>query len=117
MSSAALQVKALQEMLAERAKAGQGPEGLAPAFFPKAAEVIVTPWVIAANQDFAFPKTRGERPPDYEEGVRYFAAVDALTADDIEVQRLLIEVFNLAKPLSALNEEPLRSRAIARLRG
>ena len=70
MSSAALQVRVLQEVLAERAKDGRGLEGLASAFFPKAAEVIVTPWVIAANQDFAFPKTQGERPPDYEEGVQ-----------------------------------------------
>lgn len=117
MSSAALQVKALQEVLAKRAQDGQGLEALAPAFFPKAAEATATPWIIAANQDFAFPKTQGERPPDYEEGVRYFAAVDALTADDVEVQRLLIEVFNLVKPLSALNEEPIRSRALARLWG
>jgi hypothetical protein len=43
-------------------------------------------------------------------------AVDALAADDVEVQRLLGEVGGLCKPLSALNEEPLRSRALAWLK-
>lgn len=39
--------------------------------------------------------------------------VDALTAEDEEVYRLLFEVLNLAKPLSTLREEPLRSRVEA----
>jgi hypothetical protein len=42
--------------------------------------------------------------------------VDALTAEDLEVQRLVVEVLNLAKPLSALREEPLRSRVEAHKR-
>ena len=41
-----------------------------------------------------------------------FRDVDALTAEDDEVHRL-VEVLNLAKPLSALREEPLRSRVEA----
>jgi hypothetical protein len=45
---------------------------------------------------------RGERPADLEEHGPYFADVDALMAEDLEVQRLVTEVFNLAKPLSAL---------------
>jgi hypothetical protein len=64
-------------------------------------------------RDFAYPGTRGQRPADLEEHGQYFADVDALTAEDIEVHRLLTEVFNLAKPLSALWEEPLRSRVEA----
>jgi 2-polyprenyl-6-methoxyphenol hydroxylase-like FAD-dependent oxidoreductase len=114
MSSAALQVRALQQLLTERANAGHGLEGFALAFFPKAAEVIATPWTLAANQDFAYPQTTGERPPDLAERGQYFAALDALMAEDVEVQRLMSEVFNLAKPLSILNEEPLRSRVLAR---
>ena len=115
MSSAALQVKALQQVLQERVAGGQELEGLALAFFPKAAETIRTPWTLAANQDFAFPQTQGERPTDLMARRQYFAAVDALTVEDVEVHRLMAEVFALAKPLSALSEEPLRSRALARL--
>jgi hypothetical protein len=80
------------------------------------AEVNTTPWLLAANLDLLFPQTKGERPPDLEEGVRYFAAVDALTREDVEVHRLLTEVFQLTKPLSVLYEEPLRSRVLERLR-
>jgi 2-polyprenyl-6-methoxyphenol hydroxylase-like FAD-dependent oxidoreductase len=116
MSSAALQVKALQQLLTERATAGQGLEGLALAFFPKAAEIIMTPWMLAAQQDLAYPQTQGERAADLEEGARYFAALDALIAEDIDVHRLLVEVFHLARPLSALREEPLRSRVLAQQR-
>lgn len=115
MTSAALQVQALQQVLTERAVNGQGLEKLAQTFFPKAAEVIATPWAINAAQDLAYPQTKGERPADMEEGARYFAAVDALTANDIEVHRLLSEVFGMVKPFSALQEEPLRSRVMAHL--
>ena len=116
MSSAALQVKALQQLLAERAAGPQTLDELAFAFFPKAAEVIATPWTLAANSDFAYPQTRGTRPPNLAEGAQYFAAVGALAAEDVEIQRLLAEVFNLAKPLSVLREEPLRSRVLERQR-
>jgi 2-polyprenyl-6-methoxyphenol hydroxylase-like FAD-dependent oxidoreductase len=110
MSSAALQVNALRHILMERSFSGRGTEGLASAFFPQAANIIFTPWTLAANQDLAYPQTKGERPANLAEGAQYFAAVGALAADDIEVHKLVAEVFNLAKPLSALREEPLQSR-------
>jgi 2-polyprenyl-6-methoxyphenol hydroxylase-like FAD-dependent oxidoreductase len=113
MSSAALQVQALQQVLTERAAGAWGLDGLALAFFPKAAEIIETPWTLAASRDFAYPRTQGQRPADLEESTQYFADVDALTADDLEVQRLVVDVLNLAKPLSALREEPLRRRVEA----
>jgi hypothetical protein len=53
---------------------------------------------------------------DLAERARYFAALDALTAEDVAVHRLLVEVLNLVKPLSALYEEPLPSRVLARRR-
>jgi len=114
MSSAALQVEALQQLLREYAITSQGLEGLAQTFLPKAAEIVLTPWTLAANQDLAYPRTQGERPADLEEGAQYFEALDALTAEDVEVYRLLIEVFHLVKPLAAIHEEPLRSRVLAR---
>jgi 2-polyprenyl-6-methoxyphenol hydroxylase-like FAD-dependent oxidoreductase len=115
MTSAALQVRALQTSLRDRAAQGSGLEGLASVFFPKAAEVISAPWILAANFDFAFPQTTGQRPPAMEEGARYFVALDVLQVEHIEVQRLLTEVFQLLKPLSALWDEPIRNRVLARL--
>ena len=111
---AALQVEALQQLLRECVLTSQGLAGLAQAFFPKAAAIVLTPWTLAANQDLAYPSTQGERPADLAEGAQYFAALDALTAEDVEVYRLLVEVAHLVKPLAALHEEPLRSRVLAR---
>ncbi|MEA2648954.1 MAG: hypothetical protein QOG61_1389, partial [Candidatus Binataceae bacterium] len=91
-----------------------GLEGLGAAFFPKAAEVIASPWLLAAASDFAYPQTTGERPPNMEDGGRYFAALDSLVAEDPAVHRLLVEVFQLARPLWELTSDPLRSRVIAR---
>jgi 2-polyprenyl-6-methoxyphenol hydroxylase-like FAD-dependent oxidoreductase len=115
MTSAALQVSVLEQILRERASGSGGLAGIASAFFSKAAEVINTPWTLAANFDFAYPQTRGERPPGMQEGALYFAALDSLQAEDIEVQRLVMEVFQLQKPLSALAAEPLRNRVLQRM--
>ena len=113
MSSAVLQVKQLEKLLGERAANGGGLEGLAAGFFPRAADVISAPWILAAGADFAFPQTKGERPPNLAEGRSYFAALDALTAEDPEVHRMVFEVFGLVRPLSALTSEPLLSRVLA----
>jgi 2-polyprenyl-6-methoxyphenol hydroxylase-like FAD-dependent oxidoreductase len=110
MSAAALQAQALQHTLSERAASAYGLDGLASSFFPQAAAIVERPWTLAALRDFAYPGTRGERPADLEAQAQYFADVDALTAEDIAVQRLVSDVLNLVKPLSALQEEPLRSR-------
>ena len=115
MSVAALQVRALQQLLTERGAESQGLEGLALAFFPKAAEVILTPWILAVGQDLAYPQTTGERPPNMAESAQYFAALNALAIEDQEVHKLLGEVFQLAKPLSVLMEESLQSRALEQL--
>ena len=115
MSSAALQARALGQLLEERANSPQGLEGIAAAFFPKAAEVVNAPWTLAANFDFAYPQTTGTRPPMPAEALRYFRALDALTADDVAIHKILAEVFGLARPLSALWDEPVRSRVLARM--
>jgi 2-polyprenyl-6-methoxyphenol hydroxylase-like FAD-dependent oxidoreductase len=112
MSSAALQVGELQALLVERGEGSRSLDGVAPAFFSRAAEVAETPWTLAATQDLAYPKTVGERPPGMQQGARYFAALNELAEEDLEVHRLLTEVFHLAKPMSALMQEPLRSRVV-----
>jgi 2-polyprenyl-6-methoxyphenol hydroxylase-like FAD-dependent oxidoreductase len=116
MSVAALQVRALQQLLADRSLEARGLDGLALSFFPKAADIAGNAWTLAGNLDLAYPHTKGNRPPDLKEQLAYFAAVDALAPQDVEVHRLLIEVGTLCKPLSALSEEPLRSRALAEQR-
>jgi 2-polyprenyl-6-methoxyphenol hydroxylase-like FAD-dependent oxidoreductase len=118
MSSAMLQVQALQSLLNERVAKGDGSPlaKLATAFYPRAADVIATPWILASAFDFAFPQTKGERPPNMSEGAAYFGALDALTAEDPEVHRTVLEVFQLARPLLALWQEPLFSRVTEKIR-
>ncbi len=77
--------------------------------------MISTPWTLAASADFAYPQTKGERPKDLEEGARYFQALEALSVADFKVQILIAEVLNLARPLSDLLTEPLRSRVMEHL--
>jgi hypothetical protein len=113
MSASALQAQALQQILSERAAGARGLDGLAGDFFSKAAAIVERPWTLAALRDFAYPRTRGERPTDLEEQAQYFADVDALTAEDIKIQRLVTEVLNLVKPFSSMQEESLRSRVEA----
>jgi hypothetical protein len=115
MSSAALQARALGELLAERTNSSHGLTEIAAAFFPKAAEVVNAPWTLAANFDFAYPQTTGRRPSMPPEMLRYFLTLDALTAEDVEIHRIMAEVFGLARPLSALLEEPVRGRVLARM--
>ena len=115
MSSAALQVEALQQVLRERSAGSGELDGLAAAFFPRAAQVIATPWTLAANLDLAYPQTVGDRSGLSRERGQYFAALNALAADDVEVQKLMTEVFHLARPLGALMDETLRSRVLAKI--
>jgi 2-polyprenyl-6-methoxyphenol hydroxylase-like FAD-dependent oxidoreductase len=117
MSSAALQAQALRDTLRGRAAQSRGIDGLAADFFPQAAAAISAPWTLAANFDFAYPQTRGERPPGMAAGAAYFAVLDSLQAEDIDVQRLVTEVLQLTRPISTLHEEPLLSRILARLQG
>jgi flavin-dependent dehydrogenase len=116
MSSAATQAGVLHKIMRERADESRGLDGLAAEFFPQAAALIGTPWILAATFDFIYPKTQGERPADIKETIRYLNALDSLQTEDIEVQRLTTEVLHLLKPLSVLWDDPLRSRVLARLK-
>jgi hypothetical protein len=116
MSATALQARALQQTLSERVAQSRGLAGIASSFFSTVAEINSTPWLLASSFDFAYPQTRGERPPDVEQRALYFAVVDQLQREDPAVQRLVTEVFQLLRPASALQEEPLRSRVLSRQR-
>ena len=115
MSAAARQANLLSEVLSEHLTQAGGPDGIAADFYFRATELNSTPWSLAAGFDFAFPPTRGERPAGTEERARYFAILDRLQIEDPEIRRLMTEVFHLVRPLSALLEEPLRSRVRAQM--
>jgi 2-polyprenyl-6-methoxyphenol hydroxylase-like FAD-dependent oxidoreductase len=115
MSAAARQARLLGEVVSEHLSQERSPDGIAAKFYFRAKELNSTPWNFAAAFDFSFPQTHGERPIGHEERARYFAVLDRLQAEDSEVRRLMTEGFHLVTPLSALLEEPLRSRVCARM--
>jgi 2-polyprenyl-6-methoxyphenol hydroxylase-like FAD-dependent oxidoreductase len=60
MSACALQVDLLDRML--RQAGPRFPEGFAKRFFRQAAKILANPWFLATTADFAYPRTRGQRP-------------------------------------------------------
>ena len=112
MSVAAQEACALSRLLAIRASERGPLEGLARAFFAEAATLIATPWAQAAIPDFIHPQTRGERPADFEQSLRFGMALTKLAARDPAVHKLTAEVGSLLKPRSVYLDPELRQRVM-----
>jgi 2-polyprenyl-6-methoxyphenol hydroxylase-like FAD-dependent oxidoreductase len=113
MSVAAQEARALDHLLAGRTNEPDPLAGLAPAFFAMASAIIETPWASAAIPDFAHPETRGQRPDNLEQTLRYGQAMAKLAARDPDVHRLTAEVQNLLKPRSVYQDPALVQRVLA----
>jgi 2-polyprenyl-6-methoxyphenol hydroxylase-like FAD-dependent oxidoreductase len=113
MSVAAQEACALRRFLAARASERDPLEGLAHDFFTEADALIATPWAQAAIPDFIHPDTRGERPPNFEQTIKFVAALTKLMARDPAVHKLAAEVQNLLKPRSVYFEPELMQRVMA----
>jgi hypothetical protein len=72
-------------------------------------ELLEAPWS-TAESDFAYPKTRGNRPSDLDQRFRFGAALTRLAAEDPAVHALVVEVNSLVRPQSVLRDPELRSR-------
>jgi len=75
--------------------------------------VIETPWASAAVPDFAFPETKGQRPPDLDRTLKFRRAFNRLAAADPVVHKLTTEVGHLLKPRSVLRDPTLVERVQA----
>jgi 2-polyprenyl-6-methoxyphenol hydroxylase-like FAD-dependent oxidoreductase len=113
MSVAAMEACALKRVLARCAAERDSLAGLAPAFFTEAATIIEAPWGMAAIPDFLHPKTRGERPPNFHQTIRFGLALTKLAARDPAVHKLNSEVAHLLKPLSVYQDPELVQRVMA----
>jgi 2-polyprenyl-6-methoxyphenol hydroxylase-like FAD-dependent oxidoreductase len=112
MSVAAQEACLLRRLLDKLMRERDPLAELAPAFFAEAQGLIETPWA-AAMQDFAFPQTRGRRPPDFEATLKFGSALIRLAAEDPAVHRLMAEVINLLKPRSVYKDPKLVKRIMA----
>jgi 2-polyprenyl-6-methoxyphenol hydroxylase-like FAD-dependent oxidoreductase len=113
MSVAAQEACILRDLLATRAAARDPLEGLPQAFFAAIQELIDTAWATAAVQDFAYPQTRGERPPDIENTLKLALALNRAAARDANVHKLAVEVRQLLKPRSAYRDPAFVAQVFA----
>ncbi len=110
MSVAAQEACILRDILTARTAAPDPLDGLPQAFFAAIQEVVDTPWVTAAVADFAYPQTRGERPPDIENTLKLASALNDLAARNADIHRLAVEVRQLLKPRSAYRDPAFVAR-------
>ena len=112
MSVVAQEAGVLRHLLDTRSSQDRPLDGLAPAFFAAIEEVLAAPWSVAEN-DFIYAKTRGQRPADFPQRMKFGAALQQVAAQDADVHRILAEVNNLMKPSSALRDPAIVSRVMA----
>lgn len=110
MSVAAGHALALRDVLAS-CQGSLG--GVAAAYLPRAAEVSRQAWSLAAMVDLEYPRTEGERPPNFERIVQGTEAMRRAAGLHPEVQLLRFEIGNLVKPDSAARSGPA-ARLVAR---
>ena len=113
MTVAAQEAVLLRRLLGASSGGARGLADLAPAFFTQACSVIESPWGQAAVPDFVMPETEGERPPDFENQLRFGGALARLAAEDAEVHKLVAEVRHLIRPSSDLRVPELVARVQA----
>lgn len=112
MSVAAQEAVVLGRLLVSRAQLPDPLDGLAPAFFAEIQGLLGAPWATAVS-DFVYPKTRGDRPPDFQQRLQYGIALTRLAAEDPSVHKTVVEVNHLLKPQSALRDSVLADRVKA----
>jgi 2-polyprenyl-6-methoxyphenol hydroxylase-like FAD-dependent oxidoreductase len=109
MSSAALQAKALHDVLAARAP-GEGLRELSAKYLTAAERVARLPWRQANYNDFLYPTTEGDRSMFTDEEMQYRTAVQLAAMRDEVVREKLGEVSQLLAPFETLLEPEVRKR-------
>jgi hypothetical protein len=112
MSVAAQEAAALRRLIEARMSNADPLGGLAVPFFAAVQDVLAAPWT-TAESDFAFEKTRGQRPSDFSQRMNFSAALQRLASEDATVHQLMSEVTHLVKPFSALRDPQLVGRVTA----
>ena len=88
MSVVAQEAGVLNRLLDARAGAADPLDRLAQTFFAAIQDVLAAPWSAAEN-DFIYAKTRGQRPPDFQRRLKYGSALQQIAAEDAAVHRIM----------------------------
>ena len=110
MTVAIMEANLLRQLLQNASREVDPLSGLGQAFVTEVEKLIEDPWNISAVPDFVYPQTRGERPPNLEDMLKFHGALFRIAAEDPAVHKLLFEVQHLLKLRSALEDPELVSR-------
>jgi 2-polyprenyl-6-methoxyphenol hydroxylase-like FAD-dependent oxidoreductase len=110
MSVAAQEARLLQDVLASAITGPDPLSGVQAEFMARLEPILRTPWDMSTNTDFAFPKTRGQRPENFADMQQFDAALFRAAVADPVVQRALVEVGQLVQPGSILQEPDIKAR-------
>lgn len=99
MTSSALQVEALQQLLA---KAGTTLQGIGLTYFRHAAPIVDGAWQMATGEDFRYPQVEGERPAGTGFLHAYIEWVHRTTQVDPVVHTTFLKVMNMVETPAAL---------------
>jgi 2-polyprenyl-6-methoxyphenol hydroxylase-like FAD-dependent oxidoreductase len=110
MSAAAQQARLLQRVLGQVAAETDPLAAVQTEFMAQVASVLHTPWAMSTSADLAFPQTRGQRPDDFAEARRFEAALFRAAVADPIVHRAMMQVAQLLRPFSHLQEPDIRER-------
>ncbi len=112
MSIAAQEAGALRRLIDARISDAEPLKGLARSFFAAVQDFLAAPWAVAES-DFIYEKTRGQRPSDFHQRIRFDSALQRVAAEDATVHQIMSEVTHLVKPPSALRDPQILSRVTA----
>ncbi|MBW7881460.1 MAG: FAD-binding monooxygenase [Caldilineaceae bacterium] len=111
MTSAALQTKALERLIAAR-----GTAGIARPFFKEIAKIVDIPWQLSVGEDFRFPETEGKKAPGTDLINFYVEKVHRATQVDTTVYQQFLQVMNLLAPPSSLMKPRMMWRVFRAVR-
>ena len=112
MSVAAQEVGVLKRLIEARALDAHPLKGLARSFFSAIQDFLAAPWAVTES-DFIYEKTRGQRPHDFHERLKFNLALQRVASEDATVHQIMSEVTHLVKRSSALRDPQIVSRVTA----
>lgn len=85
------------------------------AYLPPAMQASGEAWAIAGNADMAYPEVEGERPAGFEQILAFSRGLKLLANDDVEIQRLGMEVAHMMRSPRDLRTEDIAGRVMKKL--
>ena len=107
---AVLEANIMRRLLKANADETDPLAAFGPQFLGEAEALLKDPWTMSATPDFLYPETRGIRPKDLDDNLRFQNAMLRLSTRDADLVELIAEVRHMLKPMSVLNEPELVRR-------